>query len=213
MAFPKRPPEISFSSLCELYLQFQSMFLAGKSTGHEFESACGCRITVFDHHFFHIVKLCLPGVDQLFMRNEKPRILAQIAGFGHYTYDHNRAKHMASALDTLTNPHFVYRTEKLDSADRVFIKQYDSLPYPYTAALIAIRDNGLKVPVTTFPIRKSGIKKWTRGGETLPINTTATLNGGCVDTLRGLHPQSFGFKPTITILCALACVKLNRKKL
>ena len=144
------------------------MFLGGRGAGHELESSCGCRIAVFDHHFFHIVKLRLPNGERLLMSKEKQKILAQIAGFGDYTYDDNRARHMGSAIDTLTAPHFVYRPEKLKGADRVFIKQYDSSPYPYTAMLVAIRDNGLKVPMTAFPVKNSDIKKWMCGARLFP---------------------------------------------
>jgi len=178
MALPQRPPELVFRSLCELYLHFQSLFLAGKSTGREFQSACGCRIMIFDHHFFHIVKLTRPGVARLFMSEEKTKILAQIVGFGDYAYDDNRARHLASAMDTLTNPDCVYRPEKLRTADRVFIREYDSSPYPYTAVFVGNRDGGFKVPVTAFPLKRPDLKKWTRGLKLFPKTHQPPHNGG-----------------------------------
>jgi len=168
MDAPNRPPDVEFSSICELYGHFVRIFMDGKENPHEFISKCGCKITVFDHHFFHMVKLQVPGREKLFMRDEKSTILSQNEGFGEYTYDAHRARHLHSAMETLVNPDCVYRTEGLRTANRVFIKKYNSLPYSFTAALIGVRDSGLKVPVTAFPVRGTDLKKWVRGAKLFP---------------------------------------------
>lgn len=175
MDIPKRPPELSFHSLCVLYLHFERIFLEGQPTHHEFFSACGCKIAVFDHNFFHMVKLRLPGKEKLFMPEEKSTILSLTLGFGDYAYDNHRARHLLSARETLGNPDCVYRTEHLKTANRVFIKRYDSLPYQYTAVLVGIGELDLRVLVTAFPVRQSDLKRWLRGKRLFPKNTTATV--------------------------------------
>ena len=71
-------------------------------------------------------------------------------------------------METLVHPDFVYRTERLQTANRVFIKKYDSLPYPYTAVLVGMTDRGLKVPVTAFPVKGKDLKKWACGAKLFP---------------------------------------------
>jgi hypothetical protein len=168
MDTPKRPPDIVFCSLYELYEHFITIFMDGKENLHEFISKCGCKITVLDHHFFHMVKLQFPGKEKLFMRDEKAGIILQNNGFGEYTYDAHRARHLPSAMETLVNPDCVCRPERLKAADRVFIKKYDSLPYQFTAVLVGIRDGGFKVPVTAFPVKGTDIRRWIRGIKLFP---------------------------------------------
>ena len=168
MHAPKRPPDINFASVSELYNHFLRIFMSGSPHLYEFISKCGCKITVLDHHFFHMVKLQVTGKQKLFMREEKANIISQIEGFDVYTYDAHRARHLPSAMETLLNPDCVYRTEILRTADSVFIKEYDSLPYPYTATLVGMREGGLKVPVTAFPVKRKDLKKWIRGTKLFP---------------------------------------------
>ena len=74
---PKRPELLKFSSLSELYRHFETLFLSGNSSSYECVSACGHTMKVFDHHFFHMVKLGHPDKPKLLlMANEKDTILA-----------------------------------------------------------------------------------------------------------------------------------------
>ncbi len=188
MAPPKRPPQLDFRCLKDLYLHFEEIFLEGNSVSNEFRAGCGCKITVFDHNFFHMVKLQHPDKEKLFMRDEKTVILAEVDGFGNYTYEKQRALYLASSIETLRYPDRTYRSEGLRTAEKVFVKEYDSVPYPFTVVLVGKRDPNLLVPVTSFPATRSRIKKWTRG-ELLYSKTQQPPNsGGCVDTLRGFHP-------------------------
>ncbi len=114
-----------------------------------------------------MVKLTVGGSGKLFMPEHKPIILAQTEGFGQYSYDPVRAKNLPSALETFANPDFVYRPERLKTADRVFIKEFDSLPYKYTVALLG-KHKGLRILFTAFPCRKKDVKRWACGVKLYP---------------------------------------------
>lgn len=103
-----RPPKLSLSSLAELYTQFEEIFLAGNEVSAQIVSDCGLTITVFDHNFFHMVKLQHPEKDHLFMKEEKEFLRAQKDGFGPYTYDPHRAAHLLAARETLEHPDEVH---------------------------------------------------------------------------------------------------------
>jgi hypothetical protein len=160
--------------LAELYSQFETIFLGGNEISSRIISDCGLTITVFDHNFFHIVKLSHPNKSKLFMREEKQLLRSQTVGFGLYAYDRNRALHLLAARDTIDHPDEVYEVE-LKTASHVFLRNYEERPYPFTVVLVARRDGTLLVPVTSFPCRHRDVKKWRRGRLIYrrPKNTTA----------------------------------------
>jgi hypothetical protein len=175
---PKRPKLLEFSALCDLYRHFERLFLNGHATSYEFVSACGQTIKVFDHHFFHVVKLEHPDSPRpLLMANEKGTITATISGFGGYAYDKQRAIYLASAILCLRCPDEVWEDLSLRTAKWIYIKEFDAKPYAFTIFLVGERDGGA-VPVTSFPAKTRDAKKWRRGVRIYPKNTSATLRGG-----------------------------------
>jgi len=131
-------------------------------------SACGHALKVFDHHFFHMVKLGHPGKpNRLLMTNEKDTILATTSGFAEYTFDRQRAIYLASAAVCLVRPDEVWENPNLNTAKWVYIKEFDATPYAFTILLVGERDGG-KVPVTSFPGKNRDARKWRRGTRIYP---------------------------------------------
>lgn len=175
---PKRPDLLDFSSLSELYRHFERIFLEGEATSHEFESACGQTVKVFDHHFFHLVKLDRAGRPKpLLMAEEKPTIIRTTSGFGEYTCDRQRAIYLASAAVCLACPDEVWEAPTLRTARWIYIKEFDAKPYAFTIFLVGERDGG-PVAVTSFPAKKREAREWRRGTIVFPKNTSATPEGG-----------------------------------
>jgi phage-Barnase-EndoU-ColicinE5/D-RelE like nuclease2 len=147
----------------DLYLAFEAIFLAQDNI----HSACGHSIQVFDHHFFHMASIAVPGKEKLFMHEEKETILATCTGFGKYivAIGGTRARHLASAFETLLAPDEVWENNpKAKSAKWVYIKEFSSLPYPFSICLVTERaERKLVVPVSSFPCKRSDIKKWRQG--------------------------------------------------
>jgi hypothetical protein len=158
---PPRPASCHFDSISQLYGEFARIFL---STA-KIESATGQFISVFDHHFFHMAGIEVDGQSRLLMRDEKTVILSTTEGFGKFRvlYGGSRAKGLASAYETLARPDEVWEgNPKCVNARWVYIKRFDSLPYPYTIALVTSREK-LLVPVSSFACKNRDIKKWRRG--------------------------------------------------
>jgi len=174
----KRPELLDFSALSDLYRHFERLFLNGHASSYELVSACGQTIKVFDHHFFHMVKLDHPNLPKpLLMANEKGTITATTSGFGAYTYDKQRAIYLASAIVCLVHPDEVWEDPSLRTAKWIYIKEFDAKPYAFTIFLVGERHGGA-VPVTSFPAKIRDARKWRRGTCIYPINTSATRLGG-----------------------------------
>jgi hypothetical protein len=160
-----RPANCSFGSIAELYLQFKSLFLALESP---LLSGCGHRVYFFDHHFFHMAAVVTAEQVRLFMPDEKDEIQATLKGFGKYILLHggSRARNLPSARITMLEPDEVWEgNPKATTAKWVYIKQFDSKPYPYTVALLTERpeQGNIIVPVSSFPCRKTDLKRWRQG--------------------------------------------------
>lgn len=170
---PKRPDLLVFSSVRELYGHFERLFLAGDRVSHQFTSVCGHRVTVFDHNFFHMVKLRNPGRSGIMlMSQEKETILSIFDGFGPYEYDRQRAIYLASAAECLLSADEVWEDQALKTARWMYIKEFDAFPYAFTILLVGQRPGGA-VPVTSFPAKKRDTRKWRRGKQIYPTNTNA----------------------------------------
>ncbi len=168
---PRRPDFIEYSCLRDLYLVFEQLFLQD-SIGGTVTSCCGHEIKVFDHHFFHFVKLEHSDKPRpLLMAYEKSEILSTTAGFGSYSHDRQRAVYLASARICLESPDEVWLDESLVTAKWVYLKEFDARPYSFTVLLIAERPESL-VPVTSFPAKKRDARKWRRGIRIYPENAT-----------------------------------------
>lgn len=164
---PQRPANVAFGCMRDLYLAFEGIFL---SNGGFIESCCGQRILVFDHHFFHLAAITVTGIDRLFMRDEKDKILGMREGYGIYEIGEPRARHLASAHLTYTTPDEVWQDNPKSRAKWVYVKEFNSLPYQFSIALATERpeEGGIIVPVSSFPCKKSDVKKWRQGQRIYP---------------------------------------------
>lgn len=163
----KRPELLEFASVCELYKHFERIFLNGNAACNVV-SACGHNLRIYDHHFFHFVKLDDPKKPRpLLMANEKPIILAITDGFGPYGYDRQRAIYLESAMLCLKRPDEVWEDVNLNSSRWVYLKHFDATPYSSTVLLVGERDEGC-VPVTSFPAKRRDARKWRRGVKIYP---------------------------------------------
>jgi len=93
---PPRPDNVTYTSIRELYLHFESIFLAG--TKSLVVSPCD--------HKIHMAGVVVEGIKELSMPRERDTILKSTDGFAHYELRErgSRAKHLKSARETLENP-------------------------------------------------------------------------------------------------------------
>lgn len=158
---PPRPSRLKFNGIAELFQLFADLFL--NENGY-IESACGQRISTFDHHFFHMCGITRDA-DRLFMPDERMKLLAIAVGLGDYEIVHggSRARDLPSAYATLFEPDEVWtENPKANSAEWVYVKEFDSKPYPFTIALLTARrkENGIIVPVSSFCCNTNRVKIW-----------------------------------------------------
>ena len=164
-----RPRLIQFTSISELYAHFERIFLEEtERTSRQVKSSCGHSITIFDHHFFHLVKLDDDAkAKPLLMANEKAVIMATNQGFGNYKYDMQRAIYLESAMSCLLDPDEVWENPELKTAKWVYIKHFETKPYTCTILLVAERAEG-PVPNTSFPGKPRDARKWGQGKKIYP---------------------------------------------
>lgn len=155
--------------MSELFQHYERIFLLENgATQSQVNSTCGHTITIFDHSFFHMVKLDHPAKPKpLLMANEKCIILATQQGFGSYTYDRQRAAYLESAMACLVSPDEVWLNPNLKTAKWVYIKHFETKPYSCTILLVAERSEG-PVPNTSFPGKTRDAKKWGVGKKIYP---------------------------------------------
>jgi hypothetical protein len=169
-----RPAQVEYASISELFARFVDLFLG---SGGAIVSPCGHRILVFDHHFFHLAAITVAGQIRLFMKDEKQTIIATTEGFGKYEVANggSRAKHLSSARETLCTPDEVWENNPQVTAKWVYVKEWDSKPYPFSIVLVTDRpeEGGIIVPVSSFPCKRNDAKKWRGGTLIYPKNTTA----------------------------------------
>ena len=166
---PPRPDRLIFGSIRELYLHFENIFLSQGAS--PILSPCGHSILVFDHHFFHLASVSVPGKDKLFMKDEKEIMLATADGFAAYLIGHggSRAKNLRAAYETLTNPDEVWEENPRSRSGWVYIKEYSAAPYPFSVALVTCREEQVViVPKTSFPCKRGDVKKWRNGKRIYP---------------------------------------------
>lgn len=161
--YPLRPEPCEYTCLAQLYQEFSRIFL---QTG-KVDSTCSHTIMIFDHHFFHMAAIEIESPERLFMAKEKSKILSIREGFGYYKllYGGARARNLPSAYAVIANPDEVWEgNPRCTSAKWVYIKQFASTPYPFSVALIAPgHKKNIMVPVSSFPCRRSDIKRWRHG--------------------------------------------------
>jgi len=158
-----RPQLIQYASACELYRHFERIFLGGNQTSHHVDSTCGHRIRIYDHHFFHMVKLDHGEKPKpMLMATEKEAVLATQEGFGLYGHDKQRAVYLESAFHCLRSPDEVWDDPTLSSARWIYISEYDTAPYTHTVVLVGERSED-QVLITSFPAKSRNAKKWRRG--------------------------------------------------
>src|ERR1035437_5592652 len=127
---PLKIEDLQYESLAQLYDRYVREFVMHSPI----VSVCGSEIHCYEHHFVHMVKLLGPEQSRLYFPDEKPKILETTAGFGNYIHEERRAARLLASLDCLRSPDKVVRTEKLVTADRAFIKQFDCSQYPYMSS-------------------------------------------------------------------------------
>jgi len=128
------------------------------------------------------------------MRDEKKRILETTDGFGDFIVGQNgsRAKHLPSVYETLSAPDEVWEDNPKAKARWVYLKEYDSLPYPFSVVLVTERpEESLIVPKTGFPVERRTSRNGGRARKSIPKNTVSHLSVAAVATLWGSHPQTF----------------------
>jgi hypothetical protein len=168
---PARPPRLEYRSIRGLYLQFEEIFLADNKS--LILSSCGHKIYCFEHHFFHMAGVVVDGVDELSMPHERDTILKSSDGFAHYELRENgsRARHLKSAREVLENPDEVWEENpKVTSAKWVYIKEFDSLPYRFSIALVGEwqANSTIIVPFSSFPCDGKNVKKWRQSKKIYP---------------------------------------------
>lgn len=158
---PERPKDLEFSSIAGLYQLFSGLFLNAEGC---IQSKCGQSISTFDHHFFHMCGITRDK-DRLFMPEEKAQLLSLTDGFGEYELVHggSRARDLPSAHATLLAPDEVWcENPKANNAEWIYVKEFESKPYPFTVALLMRRrnENGIIVPVSSFCCKRNRINVW-----------------------------------------------------
>jgi hypothetical protein len=121
-----------------------------------------------------MVKLNDPENAKLYFPSERSSILSCTEDFGRYTYEVRRAVRLLASLECLRSPDMVTRPPSLATADRAFIKEFDSVEYPFIVVLVRKEESGILTLCTSQPVRKGQIKKWKAGEILFPKNTSAT---------------------------------------
>jgi hypothetical protein len=70
---PARPANVNYTSIRELYLHYESIFLLEGKT--PITSPCGHHIVFFDHHFFQMVSIAVDGKGKLFLRRRRDLLI------------------------------------------------------------------------------------------------------------------------------------------
>lgn len=114
------------------------------------------------------------GIEELSMPHERETILRTIDGFGHYELREggSRAKHLRSARETLENPDEIWaENPRVQSAKWVYIKEFNSKPYPFSIALVGEweANSTIIVPFSSFPVAKRNVKKWRQSKKLYPL--------------------------------------------
>ncbi len=168
---PERPAPVEFTSISQLFLRFNEIFLEGKKS--LILSPCGHKIYCFEHHFFHMAGILVEGIPELTLPKERKIIQSTTDGFAHYELRENgsRARHLASARVTLEAPDEVWtENPKVESATWVYVKEFDSKPYAFSVVLVGVweANSSIPVPFSSFPVRRRHVKKWQCGKRIYP---------------------------------------------
>jgi hypothetical protein len=94
-----------------------------------------------------------------------------VDGFSNYSIGHggSRAKNLRSAYETLTSPDEVWEDNPRTQSRWVYVKEYAAVPYPFSVALVTEREQeAIIVPMTSFPCKKTDVKKWRNGKKIYP---------------------------------------------
>ena len=157
MEISSPPAALMFSSLADLYEQYENLFVEKKLSCPR-----GVQVVFERHHFFHLVKLRKGHQTKFLMSDERASILATTRGFGPYELDQRRAETLPWILDVIAQPHEIWEYAEKRTADEVFIKEYLKSGSPYKVLLV-IREEDYLVPVTSLTVRRPGIKEHRRG--------------------------------------------------
>ena len=178
---PIRPACCPFSNMAELFATFDSLLV---EVDWSISSSCGHKILLFDHHFFHLASVSRPPESVLSMPGERNEILSTVDSMGRYQLGHrgSRARNLPSAMETMKYPDEVWVDNPIvETAKWVYVKQFDSKPYPYTIAHIGERpcEGGIVVPFSSFPCKSKDLRKW-RQGVCMHPKQIQPPEGGCI---------------------------------
>jgi len=162
---PSRPAHLVFDSISSLFTAFEAL---RTGEGQVIHSPCGHKILLFDHHFFHLAGISRPPERQLSMPGERAEILTTVSGFGRYELAHggSRARNLGSTFLCMKMPDEVWVDNPVSvTAKWVYLKQFESKPYPYAVVLVGERpaENGIKVPFSGFECNANSLRKWRQG--------------------------------------------------
>jgi hypothetical protein len=150
---PTKPPEsLVFTSLAELYNQFQELFI-----GREF--MCPARqvpIVITSHHFFHLTKLQKNWQAEFTVEVEEPLIQVVTEGFGEYKIDQSRAERLSWIPEILKEPHEIWEYCEKKTADDVFLREYEKAGSSFRAVLLKREEDHLRL-VTCMPMRRRAV--------------------------------------------------------
>ncbi len=127
----------------------------------------GTQVIFERYSFFHLVKLRKGYQTEFKMSVEEGEILATKNGFGEYEIDVERAGKLSWIPELVSEPHEIYEYERKQTADEVFIKEYQKSGSPYKVLLLAREEDYLK-PVTSMTVKRPGIKVHRTGRKLWP---------------------------------------------
>ena len=157
------------------------------NVSNTFKSVCDQVISIYDHHFFHMVGMwdeTRPD-DRLQMAEEKATILATVEGFGKYTHDKQRGLLLCCAAKTLWEPDEVWENPNLKTARWVYFKEFDHKPYTHSIFLVGDRKNQKGneiVPFTCVPKNRSRGNKDRSGIKIYPVDAPKPPLRAALDT-------------------------------
>jgi hypothetical protein len=147
------PNDLAFSSLSELFQQFEQLLL-----NKNFRCPRGNSIEIALHHFFHLVKLQKGSQTQFIVDVEHALIVATHEGLGEYTIDHSRAQRMSWIPEILGEPHEILEFDEKKTADEIFLREYDKAGSKFRGVLLKREAFGLKI-ITCMPVSKRQAEK------------------------------------------------------
>lgn len=146
------PSRLNFDSLAELFEKFEQLLLT-----KGFQCPRGSSIQITQHHFFHLVKL-QKGSQTQFTDVEYNPIMATHDGLGEYSIDRSRAERLSWIPEILSEPHEILEFNEKQTADEIFLREYDKAGSRFRGVLLKREKLGLRI-ITCMPVPKREAQK------------------------------------------------------